>query len=91
MRYSEPMTNTATATGDHYTVSLDTGEVVEFNERRAFAFVVMGRTSYHGEWWVMAKTNASPQAAEKRVRVRMGRNWPTSVNKVVTIPVVRQA
>lgn len=81
------MTDTATATrtaAGRYTVTIGE-EVVTFNAKVAYAFVVLARVEGRFGWTVFAKANT--RAAEQRVALRVARNWPDDRADIITVPV----
>jgi hypothetical protein len=60
----------ATATAGHYAVTVDGQTVAEFNDKRAFAYVVIGRcpTATRAGWirWSVWAKTSQPRGAEQK-------------------------
>jgi hypothetical protein len=85
-------TSTATATAGHYAITVDGQTVAEFNSKRAFAYVVIGRcvTGHSAGWrrWsVWAKTN-QPRGAEQKWTTWGQRQVSGKPVEVLVVPVV---
>jgi hypothetical protein len=86
-------TATATAQNGHYTLTVG-DETIEFNDKRAFEYVVIGRapeghTAGWRRWRVWAKTN-QPRGAEQKWTVWGRRQVGGKEVEVLVVPVEHQ-